>query len=328
MDFTLPFTHRFARTIFVICGLATISIFAVDSQAQTVDTVDRSQILANPPGFHPGRIDTGEGNEGEGTTVTPSGKDSESSDMGTQEILGKAQAYQPFTALLAVPFFYTSNAKLSRHNEQGDFVTVPEVSVTYAPRITSNLYGEISVENDYFDYARFSELNFDSVDVRAGLACILPEAHNLILRGYYDFNQLISRNGFQDFSNHSIIISSELPFRLAHGQQVSFGTSTNISVAANHDFARRDSYDFYVGYDVNLTRAFSIDAVGRVVVRDYIVGSRGDVSEILSFSANYRFTRCLTGSFISQLAENESNHGQFDYGVANVGGALSLRLKF
>lgn len=82
------------------------------------------------------------------------------------------------------------------------------------------------------------------------------------------------------------------------------------------------------GYSVHLSRWFSLDGAGRVVVRDYSAGDRADVSEILSVSANYRLTPWWTMSAISSFAANRSNHSAFDYNVANVGGVISLSLKF
>jgi hypothetical protein len=84
-----------------------------------------------------------------------------------------------------------------------------------------------------------------------------------------------------------------------------------------------------VSYNANLTRSFSVNAVGRIVVRDYVhQDSRVDVSEILALSANYHLTKLLTASAISTLAASQSNHSIFDYEVANIGGAFSLAVKF
>jgi hypothetical protein len=321
LDLTTCLTHRFSRVALAICFCATIAIFAGKASAQTADTEDRAQLLANPPGFHPGRNVSEEGAD-EGTTSD------NDSDLGTQEILRRAPVYQPFTALVSVPFFYTSNVGLSHQNVRSDFITAPQESVTYVPHITRNLYADIAVQDSYFAYARSSELDFNSLDLRAGLDYIFTECHNLIVRGYYDFNRLDSKGSFQDFDNHSFNFGAEMPFRFGQAEQISIGTAANISAAGTPDLARRDQYDFYVGYDINLTRAFSIDAVERLSVRDYVHGNRVDVSEITVLSANYRFNKYFTGSFISTFAANDSNHDTFDYGVLNVGGALSLSVKF
>lgn len=79
---------------------------------------------------------------------------------------------------------------------------------------------------------------------------------------------------------------------------------------------------------MNISRSFSIDAAGRVVVRAYDSGGRTDVSEILALSANYRLRNYLTFSAISTFVANQSNQSIFDYEVFNIGGGVSLTWRF
>ncbi len=119
-----------------------------------------------------------------------------------------------------------------------------------------------------------------------------------------------------------------MPFRIRRAEQLSLGVTLNLSFYANPDPPQRNDYSFYVGYDLALSRSFSIAATARLAVRDYYVGDRTDVSEILSLSANYRIRDSLILSALSSFAWNESNHSVFDYNVANVGGGVTLTLKF
>jgi hypothetical protein len=152
----------------------------------------------------------------------------------------------------------------------------------------------------------------------------------LILRSEYDFSRLTldDRLGDEFFSNHSIILNAELPFRFSRAQQLSVGADTNISVGADHQSPRRNDYEGYLAYSLSLTRAFTISAVGRVVDRDYHQNGRNDVSEIISATATYRLTNWCSISAISSFAHSDSNQDVFDYDVANVGGAVALQAKF
>src|SRR5439155_591207 len=154
-------------------------------------------------------------------------------DIGQQEILKRVTGYQPFTASLACPIFYTSNVALTRSGELSDVVIATVAGVFYDPRITNTLYGHFGAREQVFYYG-------------------------------------------------------------------------------------------YLGYSVNLTLAFTINAVGRVVARDYHQNGRTDVSEILSATATYRLTNWWSVSAISSFAHNDSNQDVFDYNVANVGGAIAL----
>jgi hypothetical protein len=317
---------RCHRLCVLFCALC-FSVFAGHSMAQnqTSQSIERAQLLRAqtapplPPGVSPTGVQEGQAVSSPNDT-----------DLGEQQILKQVEEYQPFTASAAAPFYYTSNVALTNKGVVGDFLVAPAVGFYYQPRITNTLYAFFDVRQQFFYYSRYDSFNFGTFDAEAGLIYAIPQFHNLILRGEYDFNRLTSSDSLQDgfFSNHAFIGSAELPFRLGRAQQLSLGAGVNISMAADHESPRRNDYGVFLGYSVFLTRALSLDSVGQIVVRDYYEGDRTDVSEMLSLSANYRLTKSWTASVISSFAASQSNHSVFDYKVANVGGAIALSVKF
>jgi hypothetical protein len=292
--------------------------------AQQVSVQDRAQLLRSSP---PSATDPY--SEENGVDNGRAAESPNDADVGEQEILKRIERYEPFTASISAPFYYTSNVALIRNGEQSDVVAAPAIGVTYAPRFTSTLYGSFTLQRQEFYYDEFSALNFGSLDFRAGLTYILPKAHNLMLRGEYDYNRLTysnSLNGF--FDNHSLFFSAELPFRFGRAQQLSIGVDTNLSLGASPSAPQRDEFDVYLGYAVSLTRSFSVGAVGRVYVRDYRSFDRTDVSEILALTANYRINKYFSAGAATTLAWSQSDKSVFDYEVANIGGALSFTFKF
>jgi hypothetical protein len=250
-------------------------------------------------------------------------------DLGEQSLMGATEAYQPFTAYAGLPAYYTSNAALSRSHEQNDFLEAPVVALSYQPKFSSALYGVATVQEQLFYYDRFGSLNFGSFTAEGGLIYLLPQWHNLVLRGEFIYNRLTKEDSFASFFNdYSIFVNAEIPFVLPHSQQISLGVDANISVAAVPEPPRRNDYETYMSYSVSLTRAITFDAVGRVVVRQYQLTDRVDVSEILATDVRYDFNKYFSAAAISTLAANQSNYSMFDYKVANVGGLLSLTVKF
>lgn len=308
------FTALFGVFIFLVAGSKCIG------QSVQVDQAQLQQNQAPSPfGVSP------EGTVGDHAVPAPN-----DADIGEQQILKRNEKYDPFTFSIGTPIFYTSNVALTRKGEVGDLIEAPVAALYYQPRITKTLYGLVDVRQQFFYYDTYTGFDFGSMDVEAGLSYFLPQFHNLILRGEYDFNRLTSNDRLFDefYENHSIILSAEVPFHFSRAEQAALGVNANISVAADHQAPRRNDYETYATYSLHLTRALSIDTVGRVVVRDYYENNRTDLSEILSCTANYRLTNWWTVSAISSLANSNSTHSVFDYSVANVGGAVAFAAKF
>lgn len=304
-----------------------MSILAQASFAQgpSSQNVDRAQLLQDQTQPPFGTSTTSEGVEDGHAAPSPN-----DADIGEQEVLKRTTAYQPLFVSLSSPIFYTSNVALTRSGQMSDVITAPMAAAYYQPRITKTLYANIGAREQVFYYSSNHAFDFGSLDVEAGLNYFLPQFHDLILRGEYDFNRLTldDRLGDEFFSNHGLIFNAELPFRFSRAQQLSVGVDTNISVAADHQSPRRNDYEGYAAYSVNLTRAFSINAVGRLVARDYHQNGRTDLSEIISATATYRVTNWCSISAISSFVHSDSNQDVFDYNVANVGGAIALQAKF
>jgi hypothetical protein len=313
-----------SRLLGALCGTIAFACFATSGVAQTSQDVDRAQLLGNQNQFPTGPQVSVNGVDDGHAAASPNDPD-----LGVQEILKRQDEYQPFTISFATPIYYTSNVALVNSGERSDVIAAPVIGLSYDPQITKTFYGHLSVQDQLFYYNNYGSFDFGAFDIQAGVTYFLPQFHNLVLHAFYDYNRLTTKDSFDAlFENHSLIFNAELPFRIGRAQRVALGTDVNISLAGEPDGARRNEYDAYLGYGVNLTRAFSVDAVGRIMVHDYVEGDRVDVSEILALTASYRLTNWFTASVIGSFAKNQSNHSVFDYNVANVGGAMSFAVKF
>jgi hypothetical protein len=327
---TVFWSRFFAKRCLSVGVFALLLASAASLRAQTVQTsqnVDRAQLFRAQAQVEAPFI----------PTVSPNGVDDghaaaspNDADLGAQEILKRSEEYRPFTVALAAPFFYTSNVGLTHDNEVSDFLVTPAVGLFYQPRLWRTLYGLIDAHQQFFYYNRLNRFDFGSFDAQAGLTYYVPQFHNLILYARYDFNRLTFSDHINDdfFSSHSINLGAELPFRLGRAQQISVGGDVDVDLAADRESPRRNTYETFIGYSVNVSRWFSLDAAARVAVRDYYGDDRTDVAWALSAGVNYRLTNWWSASAISTFAANRSNHDIFDYDVANVGGLLSLSFSF
>lgn len=272
---------------------------------------------------------------GSSTTTTTGGETQvvtspNDADLGEQQILKRTEGYQPFSASVGVPFYWTSNVALTNSGEQSDFIVSPVAAISYQPKLpVQNLYAYASVREQMFYYDRLTEFDFGSFDVSVGLTYTVPQLHNLVLHMGYDYNRLTKKNSFEAFfTNHMFTANVELPFRINRAQQFSIGADTYVSVGADPEGPRRHDFDVYAIYSVQLTRALVVGASGRIIVHDYVDDDRTDVSEMIALNASYSITDNFSASFLASFAANQSNHSVFDYQVGNVGGAVSFTIRF
>jgi hypothetical protein len=309
----------FALLLFAAVG------FSFDSANAQTGAADRARVLTTqpPPIAQPGGV-TAEGVDQGYAAASPN-----DTDLGEQAILKRVEKYEPFSIETGVPIYYTSNVALVDQGRRSDVIIAPVVGLTYAPKFQKTLYGEFTLRQQFFYYQDFSSFNFASFDAIAGLAYYMPSFHNLVLRANIDYNRLTGTDDFDDFfSDVGLGLNAELPIRIGRAQQISIGATADVSLYATPDPPQRNDFGIYVGYAVNLSRSFSLNAAGNIVVRPYDSGGRTDVSEILSFSANYHIRDWLTVSAISTFVANQSNRDVFDYEVFNAGGGVTLSFRF
>lgn len=306
-------------------ALACVLVPSAWAQTPISQNVDRAQLLRNQ---QPSVRDSSEaGSDADEEQIAASPNDP---DLGEQAILKRSDRYQPFTFFASLPISYTSNVALARTNEQDDVLFTPSVGLSYVPRITKNLFANVTVGQQFFYYDRFDDLDFGSFDARAGLSYLLPQVHDLVLRADFAFNRLTFDDDLDDefFSSHSLNLGVEMPFRFGRAQQLSLGVDLSFNLHADPEGPGRHDFSAFAAYSLALSRSVSLGAVARVAVRDYVENDRSDLSGIFALSVNYRITKSLTASASANYATNDSNRDVFDYDVANVGAALALTLRF
>ena len=303
--------------------LVTLAL-AVRSACGQGSAADRARLLQSQSTFTaPSRV-SASGVDQDYAAASPN-----DTDLGEQAILKRVESYQPFTLETGVPIYYTSNVALVDRGRVSDTIIAPVIGLTYAPKFEKTLYGEFTLRQQFFYYQDFTSFNFASFDAIGGLVYYVPKLNNLALRANIDYNRLTGTDNFDDFfSNVSLNLNAEVPFRIGRAQQISVGANANISLYATPSPPQRNDFALYVGYTVNLSRNFYLSASGNLVVRPYDFGGRTDVSEVLAFSANYRIRDWLTVSAITSFVANQSNRSAFDYEVFNVGGGISLTWRF
>jgi hypothetical protein len=311
----------------IVAAISLVSVLmcgsASSSKAQS-GQIDRAQMSRDQVGAAPGPTVTTTSVDDSHVVTSPN-----DADLGEQQILKRNDTYQPFVVSVAVPFYWTSNVALTNRGEQDDFLISPVVAIAYQPRLAKNLYAYVSLREQQFFYTDHSAFNFGSFDAEVGLTYTVPEIYNLALHAGYDYNRLTEKNSFNDFfQNHVLLLGADIPVRISRAQQLSFGVDANISMDATPQGPRRHDFDGWVGYSMQVTRALNLSATGRIVLHEYVVADRRDVTEMVTLNANYAISQWFSANAMASYAANQSNHSVFDYEVGDIGGAVSFSIRF
>jgi len=312
---------RVVRAIlFVAAWSAVVSAYG---QRPVGQAVDRAQLLRTEPALREDPYQTN------ATGETYAAESPNDPDLREQAILKRQDSYKAFTFAAGIPIFYTSNVALTNTNEQGDVIFSPAVGFSYTPRINPTLFLNFSAGIQEFYYDEFDALNFGSLDIRAGVTYIIPKLHDLSLHAEYAYNRLMEENSFDGFfMSHGLNFNIDLPFRIDRAQTFSVGFNAFVNLHSDPAPPGRSDFDIYAAYSVNIARAVTLNAIGRLALRDYCDADRTDVSEILSIGAAYRFYDWWSVAATGTFAHSDSDRDIFDYNVVNIGGALTFTYRF
>lgn len=253
------------------------------------------------------------------------------SDLGAQKVLSAAAVEQPWNVSASIPFYYTSNAGLTRRDASNDFIFAPQVNLSYQPRLVDQLYLTLKASEQNFVYARHDDLNFASFDGQAGLSYYLPQVNNLVLRALYDYEFLTDAMERESgtFSSHGVTFNIELPLALGQNQRFAIGLDSRIGLATHPDRSQRNELNPYLDYSLALSRSVTLEAYADFWLRRYQGdGSRREGGGSAALGASYRFSNWLTGSVLGSFAANRSNQSFYNYNVANLGGTVTFAIKF
>jgi hypothetical protein len=157
----------------------------------------------------------------------------------------------------------------------------------------------------------------------------MPKLHDLSFHVEYAFNQLMEENSFDEFfMSHGLNFNLDLPFRIGRAQTFSIGFDAFVNLHSDPEPPGRHDFDVYAAYSVNVARAVTLNAVGRLALREYDDADRTDVAEILSFGATYHFCDWWSVAATGTFAHSDSDRDIFDYNVVNIGGALTFSYRF
>jgi hypothetical protein len=251
-----------------------------------------------------------------------------SDDLGQQWVLKENEPPKNFAASVELSAYHTSNVALTAKNELDDSYLVGQVAASWQHAVSSTANFDLSLQQAFFRYSEFTELNFDSLNLGFGLTWQMPRLADITGYARYNHNRLTSENfGTELYTSHSILVGAQKVFQLTRADSFFVGVSAQWNFADPSDLERRE-YGIYGGYGIAITRSLSADAVYRASLYDYHRASRLDLNQSLAVTFRWKPVEYFTVNAALSGVLNRSEEAAFDYDLLNAGLSLSATYRF
>ncbi|MCX5815940.1 MAG: hypothetical protein NTX75_06805 [Proteobacteria bacterium] len=265
------------------------------------------------------------GQETYDTTAPPSPGDDA---LGQQYILKRKTEYQPFSVFGNVGWNWISNVALTKNNPQDDNYFLTTTGVSYQPIIRPDLLGEITAAYQWFRYDRFTDMNFDSFNIGAGLTYVIPQLDQLAVTARYNYNRLTNTDAQGEYyRNNSITLGLFKTFPLARAHYLYGGYSSQFGFSDPKVY-QRDYHSLVGGYYLDITSKWSFEAGVRLSYVPYAENGREDYNESITLGITCRLKPWISINFSVLAAFNQSNQSVFEYNVVNIAPNIGLKFKF
>lgn len=264
-----------------------------------------------------------------GLAIPRSQGGSDSDSFGVQQMLvsGPERA-RYFRVFGDVSGFVTDNVGLSRRNGVADSFLVATFGLGYQRPLKRGFQVEAGAQFSFFRYDEFGQLDFNSLDVGAGISFRAKKLANTDFSLRYNYNSLFSTSGGSSFfENHTVTIGAEKVFQITQRQAVAAGAFGRLGFA-EPKVSERDELGAYVAYHLEIMARLEADLAYRYGYYRYSEMDRRDHNHSISVGLKYGITNDFSASASSFYVWNQSNEEFLSYRAGTVGGGLMFLLKF
>jgi len=223
---------------------------------------------------------------------------------------------------------YTSNPTLSSGGGKGDMYYFARGGAGIHPNLTGGLYLDGHISEEVFLYSRNTALNFSHLNAGGGLDYVFEDLGQLNLWVRYEYDRYLGGNLAEFFVNNSLVTGLGKEFLISDTMAIQTGAQAAISLTANPSSARRNEYDFWLGWRWRIVEPLELQTYYVVSLFYYPEGSRVDVTQNVGGSLNLSLTRWAKLSASVGFGTNSSTDSFYNYTVVNVGGTLGLDIRF
>ena len=233
-----------------------------------------------------------------------------------------------FRVIGEISGFVTDNVGLSRRDPVSDSFMVGTFGIDYRRPLKRGFQVDAGFQAAMFRYNEYSQLNFNSFDVGAGLSYHLKKLGGVDLSARYSFNVLQgASSGDTLFENHTITAAVEKIFQFSKAHYALLGISGRAGFATPR-INERHELGVYAGYHIEPLPRLDVDLGYRYGYYVYTVGGRRDHNQTASLGVKYRFRDWWSASMSSFYVWDHSNQEALSFRAGSLGGALTLLFRF
>lgn len=224
--------------------------------------------------------------------------------------------------------FVANNVGLSRRNPSADSFLVGNFGMEYRRPFARRFQVDVGFQAAMFRYNEFGQLNFNSMDVGAGLTYHSDKLGGVDVIARYNFNALQgASSGETFFQNHTITAAVEKIFQFSKAHYAVLGASGRVAFTDPRSNERHE-VGTYAGYHIEVIPRLDVDLTYRYGYYMYTAGGRRDHNHTVSLGARYGFTEHFSASASSFYVWDRSNQDAFSYNAGTLGGGLMFLLRF
>lgn len=224
---------------------------------------------------------------------------------------------------------YTSNPSLSKNGGRGDLYFAGGGGAGLRPNLSGGFYLDGHVSDQVFQYAQFSSLNFNYFNAGGGLDYVFENLGQLTASVRYEYQRYLDGNTLDEFYvNNALTTALFKQFRINDAMTIQTGWLGSFSLTATPSSARRHENDFWLGWRWRLLTPLELQTFYILSLFYYPQGSRLDVTNNVGVALTLSLTRWASLTASTGFGANNSTDSFFDYTVVNVGGTLTLDVRF
>lgn len=301
--------------------LALFLPLAIARAQEAVSSIEQARLFQSTPKTSDATVNA------DGMALPASEGDATDDSFGAQMILKNQPRVRTFVLAGDASLFYTDNVALTRRDRRGDAFFVGHAAASWTPRLSPTVEAQIGAAASVFRYHRTSELDFTSLTAGAGLSWAPTNFGGVSLFARYDFIELLNRQSSEILQDHEFTVGAQRTFALGRSHSIVVG-GTGMFGISTPDAAQRNQTGLFIGYHLQVTRAFGADLFYRPAFYYYGEADRRDFNQTVSFNLRYQLTPWADANGFLAFTDNRSNRSVFDYEVVSTGAGLGVTVRF